>query len=158
MAAPTPTARIAPTGIMMDDGFPTKITFSLDPNISIWEKTVTPPGLEMGDMIPYTTMHNTEFRTFRPRVLKTLTTCSLTVGYDPDAFNQIEAILGLDQTITVTFYDGSTYAFYGVLNRFIPGELADGEEAEAECEIEPTNYDASARVEAGPVLTSVAGS
>jgi hypothetical protein len=56
MAAPTPTARVAPAGIKLKDGFPTKITLAADTNIEFWEKQVKPPGIDGGDAVVQTTM------------------------------------------------------------------------------------------------------
>lgn len=157
MAAPTPTPRQSPTGIKLKDGFSTKITFATKPAISLWEKTVTPPGIDGGDAIEQTTMHNTTWRTFASRSLKTLTDASFTAAYDPICFTDLLALINLETTITVTFPDGSTYAFYGYLRTFEPQEVSEGEQPEANCTITCTNFDPSAHVEAAPVLASVAG-
>lgn len=157
MAAPTPTARQSPTGIRLDDGFSSLITFGADPNICFWEKTVTPPGIDGGDSIETTTMHTDAWRTMAPRQLKTLTDSSTTVAYDPNVFNEILALINVRTTITVTFPDGSTLAFYGFLRSFEPSELTEGEQPEATVNLTPTNYDPTNDVEAAPVLTSVAG-
>ena len=76
MAAPAITARTTPAGIMLKDGYSTKIAFAADPDVSFWEKTVKPPGIDGGDGIEQTTMHNSAYRTMRSRSLKTLTEAS----------------------------------------------------------------------------------
>jgi hypothetical protein len=58
MAAPVATARVDPTGIKLDDGYRTLVTFATDPNIEFWEKSVTPPGLDGGDALETKTIHN----------------------------------------------------------------------------------------------------
>ena len=78
MAAPTPTVRITPPGIFLRDGFSTLITFAVDPNIDLWEKVVKPPGLDGGEKVETTTMHNTVWRTFGPRELITMTAATMT--------------------------------------------------------------------------------
>src|SRR5688572_27171775 len=157
MAAPTPTARVAPSGIKLCDGYQTLVTPASDPNIEFWEKSVTPPGIDGGDPIDSTTMQNDEWRTMCPRRLKTLTESTLTAGYDPNLYNSILALINIETTWTVTYPDGSTLAFYGFLKMFEPQELTEGGFPEATITIVPTNYDPVNDVEAAPVLTSVAG-
>lgn len=155
MAAPTATARLSPTGVRMDDGFRTKIAVADDPNIEFWEKSVQPPGLDGGDLIPTSTMHNVEYRTFSPKSLTTLTECVIVAAYDPVIYSSIRAILNGNLPWTVTFPDGTTYAFWAALIRAIPQPHVEGEQPEIEITIMPTNYDAVNCVEAGPVLLSV---
>lgn len=157
MAAPTPTVRGTPSGIKLKDGFRTKITFATDDNIEFWEKSVKPPGIDGGDSIPQTTMHNVDWRTMSPRQLKTLTESTTTVAYDPLLYTSILALVNVETTVTVTFPDGSTLAFYGFLQKFEPGDLKEGEQPEATVTITPTNFDPTNHVEAAPVLTNVAG-
>jgi hypothetical protein len=157
MAAPTPTARVTPTGIMLEDGFSTKITFAADTNVTLYEITVQPPGYDGGDAIETTTMFNTDFRTFAARSLKTLTEGQVTFGYDPVAFSELFTLINVPTTITVTFPDGSTLAFFGYLRTFEPEALAEGEMPTATATFQPTNVDPANHVEAAPVLTSVAG-
>lgn len=157
MAAPTPTARGTPSGIKLKDGHRTLITFANNPTISLWEKTVQPPGVDGGDAIEQTTMHNSDWRTSAPRSLKTLMESSFKCAYDPNCYNQLITQINLETTITVTFRDGSTLAFYGWLRTFEPDELQEGTQPEATCTFTPSNFDPTNKVEAAPVLTSVAG-
>lgn len=156
MAAPSPTARSTPSGIRLDDGFSTKITFATDTNIELWERTVTPPGVDGGDAIDTSTMHNSAWRTFASRALKTLTDCTFTAAYDPACLTPIIALINVHTTITVTFPDGSTWAFFGFLRQFTPGDMSEGAMPEATVTITPTNVDSS-MAEQAPVLASVAG-
>jgi hypothetical protein len=157
MAAPTPTTRATPSGIMLDDGFSTKITFASDANIEFWERTVTPPGVDGGDAIDQTTMHATAWRVQRARQLKTLTEGSSTVGYDPGVLTAIIALVNVETTITYTFPDGSTWAFYGYLRTFTPNEMSEGAVPEATITIQPTNFDLVNKTEEGPAIASIAG-
>ena len=157
MAAPSVTARSAPVGIKLDDGYSTKIAFAADPDVSFWEKTVKPPGIDGGDAIDQTTMHNTAYRTSAARALKTLTDSSSTVAYDPAVYTQILALINVEGSITIHFPDGSTLAFYGFLKSFEVNDHTEGEQPEATISIVPTNFDPTNKVEAAPVLTSVAG-
>jgi len=157
MAAPTPTARATPSGIPLKDGYQTLITIASDTDISFWEKTVTPPGIEGGERVEQTTMHNTTWLTFRPQELADLTECTIVAAYDPDAYDEILAVLNVETTITVTFPDGSTLAFFGYLRTFTPSENARGSQPEATIVIGPTNWDSSNNVEAGPAMAEVEG-
>lgn len=157
MAAPTPGTRIAPGGIKLKDGFSTVITFSGDTDVSIWEKSVKPPGIDGGDAIEQTTMHNTNWRTMAPRQLKTLTEFSVTGAYDPAVYTQILNLINVENTITVRFPDGSTLAFYGFLKTLEFADLVEGTQPEVTATVVPTNFDPVNHVEAAPVLASVAG-
>ncbi len=157
MSAPTPTARTNPGGIPLEDGWPSFITFALDPDISFWEVTVQPVGQDAGDAIDQTTMHNDRYRTKAPRGLVDTPNTSHSVAYDPAVQTQITVILGRKTTVTYTYSDGSTDAVYGFLKSFIPDALTEGEQPRATIEVVHTNWDPSAKVEAGHALSSVAG-
>lgn len=157
MAAPTPTIRQEPSGIKLQDGYKTLITFDHDPDICFWEKTVTPPGIDGGDSIEQTTMHNDDWRTMAPRSLKTLMDSNTVVAWDPNLYTRILVLINREGTITVRFPDGSTLAYYGYLKSFEPSEMVEGTQPEATVNIVPTNWDYVNKVEAAPVLTEVAG-
>lgn len=159
MAAPSPgdpTAQ-APEGISLGDGYQTLIHIASDPDISLWEKSVTPPGVEGGDPVETTTMRNTLWRTMRPRHLQTMTPMPFTGAYDPNVYDDILTVLNIDTTITVQFPDGSTLAFYGFVQTFEPAELTEGAQPEATVTIVPTNWDPVNNVEAGPAMAEVSG-
>ncbi len=158
MAAPTPTARATPSGVMLEEGFKCLITFARRTNICIWEKTVKPTGIDGGDKIDITTMHNTRTKTFAPRTLYMPTDGSIKVAYDAKAKNDIKNILiNAEDTITETYPDGSTYCYYGYLKSFEPSEFSEGEFPEADVVIVQTNWDPTNNVEAEAVLTEVVG-
>ncbi len=157
MAAPATTSRSTPLGIPLKDGYSTKIAFAIDPDISFWEKTVTPPGMDGGDEIEFTTMHNSTYRTFQPRALVTLTECSVTCLYDPDAYDEILNMMNVPNSITVHFPDASTLDFFGYLKTFELGDNEEGSPPEATLTVVPTNWDPVNNVEASPVMTEVEG-
>lgn len=157
MAAPSPTVRVAPTGIKLRDGFSSLVTFATDSNINLWEMEVTPPGVDGGPAIPQTTMHNTAWETFAAQALKTLTESSFKFAYDPAAYDEINALVNVATTITKQFKDGSTLAFYGYLRQVQFDPLVKGSQPTGTATVQPTNYDHVNNVEAGPVMTSVAG-
>jgi hypothetical protein len=140
----------------MDDGYQTLITFARNPVIAFWEKSVTPPGMDGGDEIDTTTMHNVRFRTFASRALITLTEGSVTAAWDPDLYDEILLLLNENDVITITFPDGSTLAFWGFLKSFEPDEFVEGEQPTATITYVPTNQD-NTGVERAPVMVEVAG-
>lgn len=159
MASPSTTARQTPVGIAYSDPYPTTIALSVDPDISFFEKSVTPPSIDGGDPVNTTTMHNTLWKTRRARTLIDLTEFTLVASYDERAFSQIWAIVNNDNgSVTIHFPDGATLDFWGYLRVFAPSENAEGgDQPSATITITPTNYDVANQVEAGPVLTEVAG-
>lgn len=157
MGTPATTSRTTPGGVKLGDGFSTKVAFSLDADISLWEVEVTPPGLDGGDRVDNTTMHNTTWMTFAPQTLIDMTPASFTAAYDPDAYDECQAILNSEGSVTVEFPDGSTLDFFGYLSKFEPQGVSRGNMPLATVTIQPTNWDPDNDVEAGPVMTEVAG-
>jgi hypothetical protein len=157
MAAPAATARQAPTGIWLDSGHSTKVTLGNRPAISFWEKTVTPPGVDVGDAIDTTNMHNTRYVTKAPQPLVDITDASGTCSYDPNVLVDIVAYIGLKTTVTITHPDGSTWAEYGFLKSFTPQENSRPNQATANFSIVFTCYDPVNHAEAGPTVVSVSG-
>ncbi|MFA5376328.1 MAG: hypothetical protein WC455_11340 [Dehalococcoidia bacterium] len=156
MAAPTATERSTPGGLKLKDGFSSKLTLAADSDIEFFEKTVQPPGMDAGEAIETTTMHNTTYRTFTARKLITLTQITINAAYDPAVYTSIVAIIGDETTITVEFADGTTIAFYGFLKSFTPEAMEEGTMPMAAIVIVPTNVD-STGAEQGPTVTSVTG-
>lgn len=158
MAAPVPTARQTPTGILLRDGHSTLLTCALDPDINFWEKEVQPIGFDGGDAVDQTTMHNVQVRTKAPRTLIDVTESTVTAGYDPNILDQILAVLNVATTWTIKHPDGSTWAFFGYLRVAQPQSHTEGSQPEIQINIEPTNTDpANSFVEAVPVVNSVEG-
>lgn len=157
MANPTPAARVTPAGIPLKDGYKTTLTITFDTDISFWEVSVTPPGIDGGDGIDQTTMHNNRFRVMLNRALITLTEMQCSAAYDPAVYDQIISAVNVNTTLTVTFPDLSTLAFYGFLRVFQPDALVEGTQPRATVTIQPSNWDPTNKVENGPLLTSVSG-
>lgn len=123
----------------IDDGFSTTISFASNDSVYLYEKEVTPPGIDGGDEIDTTTMLNTAWRTRQPRSLKTLTECSAVVAYDPAIYDDILDMLNDNQLITITFPDTATLAFWGWLKSFTPNACVEGEQPTANIVIVPSN-------------------
>jgi hypothetical protein len=126
---------------IINDGHSTLITFSENESIKFLEKTVTPPGLDAGGANDTTTMRNERFRTKQPKKLITMTDASAKVSYDPAVIDQIIAMLGVNQNITITYPDGETLPFWGWLDKFTPSEHVEGEQPTADISIIPSNQD-----------------
>lgn len=136
----------------LDDGFATLITFGEDSDVQLWEKEVTPPSIEGGGENDVTTMKNTTYRTRKPKQLITIGECSMTAAYDTVAYTEILAMVNVNQEITITFPDGSTYVFWGWIDAFKPNATTEGEQPTAEITIIASNLDNS-DVETAPVHT-----
>jgi len=135
---------------ILNDGFSTIIAFALDTAVQFKEKEVTPPGMDAGGAIDLTTMQNTTYRTMAPKSLITLTESSLLVSYDPALYNEIIAMIGKNQAITITWPDATTLVFFGWINEFTPNANVEGEQPTAAITIVPSNVD-GAGAEIAPV-------
>lgn len=137
-------------GGRIDDGFQTEVSFSLNPTLKIWTKTVKPPGISGGGAIQTTTMRNTRIRTKAPKQLYEITPGEIKGAYDPAVIEEIIDMLQVLQLITVTFADNSTQAFWGWLEEFQPDDISEGEQPTATVKFECSGEDDSA-VETAPV-------
>lgn len=157
--APSPTARGTPAdAFKLPDGYQSKITNSLIPTMSIFEKSTHPPGVDTGEPIEQTTMFNLRYRTFKLRQLITLTPVTYKCAYNPSGINDLLSVVGRDATITQSFYDGSTIAYFGGFNKIEFDELEEGKQPMCTVTVVPTNVDPATGLEAGPVVTNVTGS
>lgn len=157
MAAPTLTARVEPVGIKLDDGYRTTFAFSQDPDISLWEKEVGLPGIDGGEAIDNTTMHNDVYRTASSRALKTLTPFTIKAAYDPAVYTQLVNIINVEGSITEHLPDGSTLTYYAFAQKAEFDPLVEGNLPMVNVTIVPTNKDPQTGAEEGPVLVSVSG-
>ena len=133
---------MAANELRLDDGFSTIITLENLPNVKLFEKTVTPPGMTAGGPIDTTTMQNVAWRTSSPKQLKSLTPAQAEVAYATDAYPEIFAQIGVVQLITITFPDQAYLTFYGWLEEFTPGANTEGEQPTATISIQVGNRDA----------------
>ncbi len=131
------------------DGYQTTIEFDSDLLSSglvvltdeMEEKEITPPGIAGGGANDASTMRNTLWRTMSPKSLRTLTPCTLVVAYDPELYNEMEAMINDNQQITITFPDDSTLVFWGWIDEFAPNASIEGEQPTATITIIPSNQD-----------------
>jgi len=141
----------------IDDGFATTIEFAdqgsgTGPGITFWEKEITPPGVDAGGATDTTTMRNTLYRTKAPKKLITMTPMTLVVSYDAAVYDDIMEMISDIQLVTITWPDTAKLAFYGWLDKFIPGNVVEGEQPTATITIEPSNQ-TSLGVETAPDFT-----
>lgn len=137
----------------IDDGFATLISFSEDSDVQMWEKEVTPPGVSGGGENDTSTMRNTTWRTRSPKGLISLSEASFSAAYDPAVFDEIVAMVNVNQEITITFPDSSTLVFWGWIDEFTPGANTEGEQPTADVTIIPSNQDGSG-TETAPVYSA----
>lgn len=156
MPAPTPTARVAPTGYKLPDGFKSTITFANQPAVQFWERGVKPPAIDGGDAIDTSTMFNTRWHTMFPRHLLKMDDGTVEAGYDPDFMTVIIGMVNVVDTITITWPDGSTLCFFGFLKKIEFSELKEGEFPICTPTFSPTQANAL-DVEFGPVFTPAGG-
>lgn len=157
MGSPVASARPSPSGIHLRDGYQSLVTIAALTNISLWIKTVTPPGIDGGAFVDQTTMHNAVWVTRDFQTLLDLKESTFTAAYDPAVFTQILNYANTNTTITFHYPDGSTLAFFGGVRLFDFQPLVRGQQPECTVTFTPTNLDPADNTEASPVLTSVAG-
>jgi len=130
----------------IDDGHATTISFSGGSSgvtFLMYEKELTPPGVSGGGENDTTTMLNASWRTKAPKSLKTLTNASFVGAYDPEVIDEIVAMCNVNQEITITFPDDSTWVFWGWIDEFTPNAVVEGEQPTASVTIIPSNQDSS---------------
>lgn len=154
---PSTTVRQTPGGIMLENGHSSKIAFAADPDVSFWEIETGAPGIDGGEAIEIVTHHNVTWRGMAPRTLKTLMPFTVVAGYDPAIMSQAVTLINVETSVTDTYPDGSTYDYFGFLQRIEFDPLVEGEVPRCTVTICPTNRDPTTGAEADPVLTSVAG-
>lgn len=137
----------------LDDGFSTQISFAENGAVHFWEKEVTPPGIDGGGPVNTTTMRNVKWRTQWPKKLKKFTQVKLTVAFDPVAVDEFDAMINVNQLITIKWADGDEMDVWGWIDKFTPGPATEGEQQEAEVIIEISMQNDS-KVETDPVYRS----
>lgn len=160
MAAPTPTARVAPTGIPLENGHPVHITCELNPAIEFWEIAVKPFKIEIAD-IKTSNQFNTSVHTYSAAALAELGECEGEAMYDPIVMAHIlgltgTKILGVNTVWTYTYPDNSTEAFWAFLKSFDREQNEEAKLPKAKFVIRLSNHDNS-RIERVPVLANIPG-
>ncbi len=136
----------------IDDGHGIQYEFSANPDVNLWEKEVTPPGMDGGEPNNTTTMRNRAWETLAPQKLKTLTESGATVAYAVASYSEFFDMINVNQEITITYPDGGTVQFWGYLQRFVPNAVVRGQQPTANIRVIPTNQDNDGN-EVEPVIT-----
>lgn len=157
MAAPSVTARVAPTGRKVPDGQGVKIAFKSNPDLLFWERSLTPPSIDGGDAIDITDSFNTTWETSAARTLKKLGDVEVEGFWEPGSYAEVLALVNVEDEITLIYPDGSTESHFAFVRMFEREEVARGEPLTGTLTITPTSWDHVNRVEAGPNVVSVAG-
>ena len=146
---------VTPSGIKIDDGFPTFVGFSLPSATAagFWEKEVTPLSLMGGGANDTTTMHNITWRTKAPKLLKSAGDTTGLCAYDPEVYEDLVTALNQIQLVTVYFANGDTLAFYGWIDEFKPNSAKEGDQPTATFTVIASNQTATG-LEVAPVWTA----
>lgn len=134
----THTARVTPTGSFFDEGYQSLITHASDPNLSFWETIVGAPGIDGGDPVPTTTMHNVAVRTLAPRHLKSHTPFQVQGKFNGNTIDEVYALINVNGWITITWPDETNYSFPGYFKSFTPNQAQEGNPLEGTLEVVPT--------------------
>jgi hypothetical protein len=134
-------------------GHGTTYSFESNPSLVLPEKDITPFGITAGNSIDTTTMRNDTYMTKIPQRLLEGEESTVTVTYDPAYLSDIVALLRDNQLITITFPDGSTWAFYGWVNNFTPDTINETDQPTATITVIPS-FETDAGVETAPVYTA----
>lgn len=157
MAAPVASTRITPTAWKVDQGYRILITLAANKSIAFFEVEVTPAGVDGGDAIKTSTQFNNTYHSKRPRHLMMTDGAKVKAQLAAGTRHQCELIINVETTITETYPDGSTYAYYGFLKSVKFGSFKEGEKPDCDIEIVETDWDYVNAVEAGPVYVPTAG-
>lgn len=157
MTAPAPLTRSTPVGEALELGYQSLITIALDPDIAFWEKTVTAAGRDIGEAINISNQHTVRYHQKTAKALIDIGDIKINCAFDPAVGPQIDAILGVNTTITTTYPNGDTEAMFGFVKSFTPSGMSEAGQPEAEVTIVVTNRDPATGAEQGPVYTAYAG-
>lgn len=117
------------------DGGGIRVVF-VNQGISVYEKNVTPGGVEGGDPIDITTNDNTSQRSFAPPRLTSPTPTNLEVTYDETDLAALEAAVDQSDTIRIEWPDDTTRAKVGWLRSVTPNQATEGEQPTAALVVE----------------------
>lgn len=157
MAAPVADTRQKPNGRKLKNGFRALLTLEQQPDIAFWEKEVTFAGIDGGEPINISDQHNETWETFGMRALKQMTPVTIQAGYDPAFWDDILAMVNVEQTVTETNPNSDQLAYYGALRSAVKGPQSNGVQPMCTIVIQPTNTDPITGAEEDPVFTGTPG-
>lgn len=139
---------------IIEDGHGTLFDFSDVVLTAHMEEQVSrTPGIENGGGKTTTTHRNTTYRTSAGNKLKGIPPTTITVVYAASARSTIEASIGVNQLITITYPDGATEAIWGRIDKFEPGDATTDNQPTAQVTI-IWSLRNDAGVETGPVYAA----
>jgi len=112
------------------DGYNIRISL-VNQGITLYEKNVTPPGVEGGDPINITTNDNGDFMSFAPRSRKQRTAAQAEVTYDDTDLDALEAAVDQSDDILVVWPDDTTKLDSGWVRSVIANQTQEGEQPTA---------------------------
>lgn len=118
------------------DGFPTLVSFS---GVTLFEKSVEPPGFTGGGPIDVTTMRSEVVRISAPKSLLTIMASSVKSAYDPAVIVDIFDAMLTNGIVDFVWPTGDAYDFYGWAEEFKPEALEEGKLPLADVKFEPSN-------------------
>lgn len=125
----------------LDDGWRTLITFANYPNIKLYQKEVTPPGISGRGANDTSTMLNDTVITKAPKNLFEMTDAVGVAAYDPAVITDLVSAIQENQLCNCAFPDGSSWDFWGWLDEFKPNAHKEGEQPTANFTIVCGNQD-----------------
>lgn len=133
-----------PTGAVLVEGYPIKITFQSNPTIELWAKEVTPPEIDGGGGHSTTTSENLKHKTKSPGFLVGTNGTPATIAYATALYTRVlNSMVNVNDLITYTFADGTGIRVWGWLDKFTPGSVKENEQPTATIKIEISNKNAS---------------
>lgn len=152
------TALGTPAGVRIRNGHSTRFALANAPTISLWIVSLTPPGVEGGELIPTTTMHNTALRTMAAQSLKTMTPMTMRCAYNAAVIDNLFAQVNNEQSGTLHFSQSSgSWDFFCAITNFAPDEIVENAMPLASVTIGLTNTDPLTGAETSPDYRTASG-
>jgi len=109
------------------DGYNIRISL-VNQGITVYEKNVTPDGVEGGDPINITTNDNGDFQSFAPRSRKQRTPSQSEVTYNETDLDALDAAVDQSDDILIVWPDDTTRLQSGWLRSNIANQTSEGEQ------------------------------
>lgn len=155
--APPVTSRTVPVGYKLPEGFKSALAPSLRPGINFWETELAPAGASVPE-IDISSQHNTTWRQKWISALKESKPVPMVGGYDPDEMDNIIFLLGAQSgSFTIHAPQNTKYAYWGAMSDLTFQPWRAGQFPLLNATWTVTNYDPTTRTEAGPSVTTAAG-
>ena len=131
------------------DGSGTTLTWATSSSFVVSKTEIKPYGLDGGGRVETTTLENTIWETASPKKLKKCTALTFEGLFDPALL--AAAPVNVNDTITITYPDGSHDVVRGWLDKWEPGTIKVGDKTTCSGTIEISNQNGG--TETGPAFT-----